>query len=302
MSKKFSKIAKLSAPEIRLTKPHDFDISHEEEYKGFKVTLPDEGRFKRDGIYIVQIMDKLLNYLMWLCARHNEVLIIRYDLYLTDSKIELQDLNTDLFKKLRKVKNPDAKELIFQDIQYVWARELGTHEANMGIHYHFTCGFRMPNRLQMKQITDKYQEIATKVLENKTKVTLSDELKPYIKVNGYFLLKRDMLPKKKAEQQAKDMVQQISGGEGYKYLRSDIIETRKKNTGKPIGGVLEECVYALSYLAKYVTKDYMRKGLKVYGSSSFRDKSNMLPTRKDQIDEFTVKIEKLFSEYNTKQE
>ena len=57
-------------------------------------------------------------------------------------------------------------------------------------------------------------------------------------------------------------------------ISSKVINTRKNNTGKVLGGVIDECFYALSYLAKVFTKVPKVKNQRLFASSNLNTKDN----------------------------
>ncbi|MBR9896467.1 MAG: inovirus Gp2 family protein [Gammaproteobacteria bacterium] len=229
---------------------------------------------------------------------------------------------------------PDKGNAIFKDLKYFWVREKGTHEAGGGIHYHCFAVFRTPDRMTQKQINDTFRDRAAKSLKGliKSKLTKGDFTNrkrkkklletyvekiapfkltnskdkpncPYVTIPGYFWLKRDMLALDKSELQRQHLIAALEKledktkpNEGHKYLRLDVIAKRIHSKEEPIGGILQECIYALSYIAKTVTKHALPDNKKMCGMSKLVDKG-IIDKRKHQIANSTTEVNHYFKEY-----
>lgn len=229
----------------------------------------------------------------------------------------------------------DKGNAIFKDLKYLWVREKGTHEAGGGLHYHCFAVFRTPDRMSQKQINNLFREKAADSLHSlldtklkkedftnrkKNKKLLESYLKqitpftlsnskdkpncPYVTIPGYFWLKRDMLAIDKSKSQKESMLNALANlddeskpDKGDNYLRLDTIAKRTHSKGEPIGGVLQECIYALSYLAKTITKHALKSNSKKYGFSQLMDKG-ITDKRKQQIANSTTEVNHYFEEYD----
>lgn len=351
MSKnKFTKIAKPidKDPELRKFENEYFTTATSEwseYYKGFKLQLPQDNEDNRiRGSHVPEILDNIFRVLKWILSRHNEVTVLRYDLYPADSDISISDFHISLTKKLGRLRRLNDKTIsttksdkgnaIFKDLKYFWAREKGTHEAGGGIHYHCFAVFRTPDRMKQYQVNDLFRDRAAKSLKDLIKTKLKNEdfksrkreknlletylekiaaFKlgnskdkpncPYITIPGYFWLKRDMLALEKSKSQRQDILTAIEDSLekpnakiGHKYLSISAISKRTHSKGEPIGGVLQECIYALSYLAKTVSKHALPDKKKKYGVSRLGDKE-ITDTRRHQIAKSTKEINRYFEEY-----
>lgn len=326
---------KAEPPEIsrkEQTKDYKPERLYSEYYKGFFLATPESEDYFDNGTHVIPILDSIIEMIKWICARHAKVLLIRYDYYLADSDIDISQFNTDFFKNLKKCKHKARFKKIentFSDIQYIWVREKGTDVRSKGIHYHCVIAFRMPNRLKVEQVNNEIRRISNKVLQDKIGTKIAklkeskksvvkkikalektlDELKkyiesdgtykfknaPYVKINGFHRLERSMLSISKSEQQREDIAKRVVDNEGYKYLRTNIITERKKNK-YPVGGILEECIYGISYISKVVSKEFLEASLKSYGRSTMKDRK-LDKGRKEQIQKHTNELEVIFSEY-----
>lgn len=230
--------------------------------------------------------------------------------------------------------NTDKGIAIFKDLKYFWVRERGSHEAGGGIHYHCFAVFRTPDRMSQKQINDTFRERAAQLLHGLVDVKLKKEdftnskrrkkllerylqqiapFKlinnkdkpncPYVTIPGYFWLKREMLALEQSESQKLKITEAITKledktkfNEGYAYLRLDVIAKRIHLKGEPIGGVLQECIYALSYMAKTVTKHALPDRKKMYSMSRLVNKE-LTDKRKREITDGTAKVNEYFKVY-----
>ena len=351
MSKnKFTKIAKPidKDPELSKFENEYFTTATSEwseYYKGFRLQLPqDTEDNKIRGSHVPEILNNIFRVLKWILSRHNEVKVLRYDLYPADADISISDFHISLTKKLGRLRRFNDKTIsttktdkgnaIFKDLKYFWVREKGTHEAGGGIHYHCFAVFRTPDRMTQKQINDAFRESAAKSLKGLINTKLKKEdftnrkrnkrllesyleqitsfrlnsIKdkpscPYVTIPGYFWLKRDMLALEKSESQRQDIskaiehsLEKLEEKKGHKYLSISAISKRTHSKGEPIGGVLQECIYALSYLAKTVSKHALPDKKKKYGVSQLIDKG-ITDTRKHQIAASTKEINRYFKEY-----
>ncbi|WP_269519203.1 hypothetical protein [Alteromonas sp. BMJM2] len=236
--------------------------------------------------------------------------------------------------KTKSTLKSDKGIAIFKDLKYFWVRERGGHEAGGGIHYHCFAVFRTPDRMTQKQVNDEFRESAAKSLKGlidaklqkegfvnrkRKKKLLESYLQqitpfklsnsnekpncPYVTIPGYFWLKRSMLPFEQSESQKFRITEALSKledktkfNEGYAYLRLDVIAKRIHLKGEPIGGVLQECIYALSYIAKTVTKHALPNHKKMYGMSKLVDKE-LTAKRKREITDGTAKVNEYLEAY-----
>lgn len=311
---------------------------------GFLLQVPEEttDNIKR-GNHIPEILDSIFELLKWILYRHNEVTVLRYDIYPADTDLDISIFHNNLLRKLKKLRRDKNKTIstltnkgsaIFKDIQYLWVREKGKHEAGKGIHYHCFVAFRTPDRMTQKQVNEEFRTRATaslldfirsklkshdtraqkRLLESYLEEVTSFKVDgsqgkspiPYITIPGFFWLKRDMLPVCKVPEQYKKMKAIIEAStsnetdtvkEGYKYLNIKTILDRKKHKAEPVGGVLSECIYALSYLSKVITKHELPKHKKFYGKSSMKDSPCLNTNRKNTIQIGKTKIDEIFELY-----
>lgn len=260
----------------------------------------------------------------------SEVTISEFQNSLTVKLKKLRRVND----KTKSTLNEKLGNAIFKDLKYFWVRERGNHEAGGGIHYHCFAVFRTPDRMTQKQINDTFRDRAAKSLKGLIKAKLKNEdfknrkrkqklletylekiapFKltnnkdkpncPYVTIPGYFWLKRDMLALDKSELQRQHLTAALEKledktkpNEGHNYLRLDVIGKRVHSKGEPIGGILQECVYALSYIAKTVTKHALPDNKKKYGFSQLVDKE-LTDKRKREIADGTAKVNEYFEEY-----
>jgi hypothetical protein len=86
--------------------------------------------------------------------------------------------------------------------------------------------------------------------------------------SGWFYLDRNKLSKEERLQEQKLI---SLGGQGVQ-INMDIIRERKNNNSVALGGVIDECFYALSYLAKVHSKVRTpnTKGNRTFANSNIR--------------------------------
>lgn len=207
-------------------------------------------------------------------------------------------------KSSRDIREDDR---IFKTLQYLWVRERGTHLDNGGVHYHcyvvcrkidglspadiknefIKCAFKtlkanIDNRLNSKYLVRNdiyryYIDEIDRVLQTletdsfKDKYTKEETEYPYVSVRNVFFLERSSLHQSNAQKQQDEMNHRIRINRGYAYLWLSAIKEREHNAGTAIGGILEECIYALSYLAKIETKNDLDPNNNCFGKSQFRD-------------------------------
>ncbi|MCQ8849812.1 hypothetical protein NQT74_14590 [Alteromonas stellipolaris] len=225
--------------------------------------------------------------------------------------------------------NVSRTRKVFTSAEYIWARELGYSEYNSGVHYHgaFFCNklqgrsanqlhkvFRIIAfdciRLQLQANLKKCREGGNKhiqitaALENLTPFKNSEEIPetPYVDVEGYFELHRNGLSLEKAKVQKSLIQKEVNRNGQYPRLRVDQIVDRKHNKGKVIGGDLEECIYAISYLSKVASKtlDDFPSGTRRFNSSKFT-KLKKTDSDYERILEKSKEVEQYFAVYHNRQ-
>lgn len=231
-------------------------------------------------------------------------------------------------------KDKKKGDAIFKDLKYLWVREKGTAEVGGGIHYHCFVVFRTPTRMTQLQVNELFREKASDSLKGlvKTKLdkenfanrkrhkklleTYLDDIAPfkdfdkkykapcpYVTIPGYFWLRREMLHLEKSYAQKEDIEKALANlkdneteDKGYLFLRINVIKKREHFKALPVGGVLEECIYGLSYIAKTVTKHALPDNNKMCGKSQLRHvKTNQ--KRENEIAEGKKIVDKCFEEY-----
>lgn len=218
---------------------------------------------------------------------------------------------------------------IFTNAEYIWVRELGYSEYNSGEHYHgaFFCNklqgrsanqlhkvfrtiafdcIRLQLQANLKKCSksgNKYIAI-TAALKALTPFKSSEEIPdtPYVDVEGYFELHRNGLSLEKAKVQKSLIQKEVNRNGQYPRLRVDQIVDRTHNKGKVIGGDLEECIYAISYLSKVVSKtlDDFPSDTKRFNSSIFT-KLKETDDAYERILEKSKEVEQYFALYHNRE-
>ena len=277
-------------------------------YKGFKLQTSEETQDNVErGNHEVPILEDIFKVIKFVCARHNEVTVIRFDYYPADSGIDITKVLQPTVRRLKLERWHEGKRItkrnegnsIYKDLQYLWVREKGNHKLGKGIHYHCFIAFRKVDRMTIKQLYDNFRYVVHKTLpsndESNVDTSKKKVVNPYVGIKGFFVLERKGFTIEAQEEQCKDIERLISEGKGCNYLNIKAIKTRKDNQ-YPIGGYLDECIYALSYLSKVVTKEHLPIGQRKYSKSTLKDGNNLASHREKQIKENADKIEQAFKE------
>jgi hypothetical protein len=233
-------------------------------------------------------------------SRHRKVLVLRYDFFLANRNIEIRSLTTYLGAKLKANYHKDTK--------IYWVREEGHSDYNKGLHYHFVMAIpyiteRHPSNIG-KSIRDTVKHYFEKEENNPFSYTVPlEEINnnseatsvmkdPSFKMTGFFILRRNDLNLEAIRQQKQDIEEMLYKGQGYKYLDISSIKDRKHQPSVVLGGVIHECIFAISYLAKKVTKETLPDRVRAYSPPMYVDNSS--ESRKAQIAIHTKEVDQAF--------
>jgi hypothetical protein len=233
-------------------------------------------------------------------SRHRKVLVLRYDFFLANRDIEIRSLNTYLGAKLR--------ENYHKDTKVYWVREEGHSDYNKGIHYHYVIAIpytteRNPSSIgkSIKNTIRNYLKkgeddpasytVPLEEIDNSKEAT-SVMKDPSFKMTGFFILRRNDLNLEAIRQQKQDIEEMLYRSQGYKYLDISSIFDRKHQPSVVLGGVIHECIFAISYLAKKVTKETLPDRVRAYSPPRYVDNSS--ESRKAQIAIHTKEVDQAF--------
>jgi hypothetical protein len=196
--------------------------------------------FQGNPLYI-EIVKKTYRELTRLCARYTRVVLVRVDLHFPIQNDSSEPKLTPFTKAISRI----FQRKYGTKVAYLWTREYGTKSRNKGRHYHvwFACknhdntqAHTQANWMQI-QILDKWIE-------------LHGEAKNNQKSAYYFLRRPDFTPTARTREQLL-----VASGDTTIQMPIGSLYNRKSNKGLILGGVIDECFYAISYLAKQYSKN-----------------------------------------------
>lgn len=278
-------------------------------YKGFRLQIPEESQDNIErGNHEEPILDNIFKVIKFVCSRHNEVTVIRFDYYPANSGKSITDIFQPTLRRLKKERwnngmrttKTGVGNAIYRDLQYVWVREKGESTYADGIHYHCFMAFRKVDGMTIKQLYNNFREVFAKELscedESNVAIKTKKALNPYVAIKGFFVLERKSFTIALQEQQRICIERLIADDKGCNYLNINAIQTRK-HIQFPIGGYLDECIYALSYMSKVVTKEHLPRGQKKHGRSELKDIPDLSETRIKQIADGVEEVERAFKNF-----
>tara|TARA_R110001583_G_scaffold40504_3_gene129354 strand:- start:1410 stop:2291 length:882 start_codon:yes stop_codon:yes gene_type:complete len=258
------------------------------------------------GCSVQGILDGILKLLKYQLSRHNKVIVLRYDVFLAGVELEITSFNQEFIRKIRVNYGLDAKML--------WVREKGASEYNNGIHYHYILTIPQKTETSLPNLGAAIKKIANHCLKKRLNMPeiydfpsefdiespIKDKefmQKPYSSFRGFFLLDRRYITPEETNKQKIDIQVALEKDKGYKHLDISKIKNRNYNKNKALGGVLEECIYAISYLAKLKTKEDLPAGERMFTPPSYTE-TNLKEGRAEQIAEFVLLVDKAFAMFD----
>jgi hypothetical protein len=280
-------------------------------YKGFNIQQGENGKS------ITKIMNGLLFFLKWMLSRHNKVAIFRLDVFPADTNLDISRFNQSFLGCLRRglkySNNVDGTqapiELSWKRTKLFWIRERGTSKYNKGIHYHLVLAIPISGDVQLNKIgfiikdrANHYLRAGLDLPENYTfpsedETNIDYDKKPHCSYRGFFGLDRRYIKKHQSDQQKQEIEQALSKDSGYRYLDVSAIKKRTHNNKQVLGGVLVECIYALSYLAKLKTKDNLDRSDRTFTAPKYIDDVKVTAARLKQIAKHKGEVEEAFDSY-----
>ena len=284
-------------------------------YKGFSIQQGECGES------ITEIMDGLIDLLKWILSRHNKVAVFRLDLFPANKELDISKFNKSFLDSLKRGLKYSSNEvdkqttinLGWKKTKLFWVRERGKSKYNKGIHYHLILAIPISSDVKLNKIgfiikdkANHYLKAGLDLPENyafpsddEYQDDASDNNKePHCSYRGFFGLDRRYIDKKQSNQQKQEIEKALSSNIGYKYLDVSVIKRRKHNNNQALGGVLVECIYALSYLAKLKTKDNLDRNDRIFTAPKYNDDINVTAARLKQIAKHKEEVRKAFESYN----
>lgn len=262
-------------------------ISTSNHYRGFPVMLG------RDGAYLTDHMSKLLEILEWVMSRHTKIIVLRFDLFVGDTKPDMTRLNKYFIRDIRKEYGCNS--------QYFWCRERGTSHYNNGIHYHYVVFLQNKDQKAGLSLGRKVANLASKHLATITKKDTDAYDRGRVNPRGWWWLDRTKLSELEMARQKKLMIEAIKTNKQLRNLSIKRIKDRTFLPSKPLDSFLHECVYAISYLAKHKTKTDLDYRSRSYGFSPLRDDRNLPERRVLEIANNTKIVNDIFSRVELQQ-
>lgn len=252
-------------------------------FKGLPVMISDEGQA------YTEILNKFYRELTLISARYSRVLLVRVDLHPASAGgLHPHDIDVPAFRKsiVRKLERKYKSKVAFG-----WVIESGRNPYNDGWHWHWWFAVKCDvdyqahkqQRIMFKEIISTWQEKAGGSCERNN-------------MAGWFYLRRQDFD---LEGRLRDQGQIANGtrGEDDIYCNREVIHSRALNKNLVLGGVIDECFYALSYMAKVYSKVRTEhtKGDRIFGSSNLGTKDGKAG-RSEVIEGELAKIHKWLQE------
>jgi len=229
----------------------------------------------------VEIINKTYRELTLLSARYNRIIVVRLDFKLSDfayaSKVNISQFRRSFVRKMEKKYN--------SKIGFQWVREFGKSDKTNPTHWHWWVAMKACKK---NKPAIHAQRIHTAALE--AWVTHTDSIHSKVNNAGYFSINRKDLSVEGRK------LQQLIIANGPSENQSDVLTDRKVIANRAlsnvvVGGVFDECFYALSYMAKLYTKTSTKntKGKPIFANSNLNT-NDKKSGRKEVIERNLSKI------------
>jgi hypothetical protein len=226
-------------------------------------------------------------------ARYTRTLVVRVDLhpenYTQPYSIDMSKFCKSFSRKLSK-KSFTKKDKYTSKIAYAWAREQGRKDYNEGVHWHLWVALKNDDNLQPNTQAELIQKEIIASWEK-----YSGGANERNNLSGWFYLRRNALTYEERVNEQKVIADNPDRPEGI-LINSKVIKKRANNKNIVLGGVIDECFYALSYLAKVYSKVRTEntKGHRLFASSNLNTKDSKLG-RQAEIEANLANIHKQLS-------
>lgn len=215
-----------------------------------------------DNPVYISIIENSYRELTKLIARYTRTVIIRLDLIPGD---DINPSEIDINKFCRSFKRK-LETKYKSEVAYQWVKEYGRKDYNEGIHWHFWVGVKNADDSWPYTQSKDMQNIILESWEKRAGGSSERNQK-----TGWFYLQRNELTIDARLHQQKLISE---GGKGL-LINMSKLHSRTNNRDVALGGVIDECFYALSYLAKVYSKvrTPRSKDLKTYSQSNISTRS-----------------------------
>jgi hypothetical protein len=222
------------------------------------------------------IVEKAYREITLLMARYSRVVLVRVDLY--PPTRDIQQIEIKEFCKV--IKRKLDKEYKTK-VAYQWAKEFGKKGNITKIHWHLWFAIKNDGNTQPHTQAKKMQN---KIIDTWEELVGKNERNH---MSGWFYLDRN---KFSVAQRREEQNKIIEGGDEV-LINMKAIMKRDNNKGIALGGVIDECFYAISYLAKIFSKVKIDStiGSRVTACSNL----NTSDDRKNRNEEIEQKLAKI---------
>ena len=207
----------------------------------------------------LDILEKAYRELTLISARYTRIVVVRMDLKLGEDafagRVDISKFRKSFVRKLeRKYKSKVA---------YQWVREYGKSEYNNAAHWHWWVAVKVSGEDRPNRQAVRIAEIVNSAWIEHTR---DDE--SYAQKSGFFFLSRKFFSLERRKQQQDIIANGPSEHEIDVLINRGVIASR--TTNEVVGGVIDECFFALSYMAKVYTKTRTKntEGKPVFKSSN----------------------------------
>lgn len=207
----------------------------------------------------LEILEKSYRELTLLLARYTRAVVIRMDLYLPDGA----DIDKGTMAKLTKQVRERLAYTYNSKVAYLWVME--SKEDGTGVHWHLWVGVKFENTMNKEQPA-RIQKIIAECWEKNVGGG------GYHHKSAWFYLQRKSTTYEARKEEQYLIANELSGV----LISAKEIEDRVNKSGWVLGGVIDECFFALSYLAKSYTKvrTAQNKGMRMFSCSNVGTKDN----------------------------
>lgn len=236
-----------------------------------------------------EILDKQYREITLLLARYTRVVVVRLDLHPASTKdpsaIEITKFCRSFKEKFKKKYGNNAKTA------YLWVREQGRKQYNEGIHWHLWVALKSADNTQPHTQAVQMQEI---ILNSWEKQAGGKAKRNHM--TSWFYLQRNKLSPASRYKEQQAIVESPDRPEGFLFDGKHILTRGGENKGVVLGGVIDECFYALSYVGKVYSKVRTPKfkDAKIFSSSNLNTKDSR-DGRQEEIEGNLLKIDKWLS-------
>jgi hypothetical protein len=253
------------------------NVKHQEvttasHYRGLPIMAGD------DYPCFLSTLEKFYRELSLICARYSRVVLVRVDLHpsseggLHPHEIDISGFSKSIVRKLERKFN--------SKVAYGWVKEIGRKEHNDGWHWHWWFAVKCDGKMKAhSQQASMLVDIITTWQEKVGGVCDRNHMA------GWFYLRRqdfELAERLKNQDQIangerpKNQSQIANGGREEKDIlfNRQVVLSRKLNRNKVLGGVVDECFYALSYMTKIYSKVVTEhsKGDRLFATSNLNTK------------------------------